>query len=85
VYPGLAQAELPVYRKPNIFSIFVVLPVILPPANRAKSKRAGHLERPVSTTGTAKAILSGHHMGLTEPREKLITSPALKECKHQDD
>jgi hypothetical protein len=83
VYPGLAQAELPVDRKPNFFSIFIVLPVVLPPANRAEAKRTGDVERLVSTARTAIAILSGHPVGLTEPREEQITSPALKESEHQ--
>jgi hypothetical protein len=84
VAAGLAQAQLPVHRKPNIFSIFIVLPIVLPPANRAKAKRAGNMERLISTTWAAKTILSSRHCRLTEPREEEITLPALKESEHQD-
>jgi hypothetical protein len=84
VAAGLAQAQLPVDRKPNIFSIFIVLAVVLPPANRAQAKRAGNLERLVPTAWTAKAILSGQPVRLAEPREEQITLPTLEESEHQD-
>ena len=83
VAAGLKQAQLPVDRKANIFSIFIVLAVVLPPANRAKAKRAGKLERLRSAAWTTKAILSGHHTGLTESRKEQITVPALEKSKHQ--
>ena len=84
VAAGLAQAQLPVDRKPNLFSIFIILPIVLPPANRTKGKRAGDVERPVSTAWAAKAILGGDHIGLTKPREEEITLPALTRGEHQD-
>ena len=83
VAAGLAQAQLPVDRKPNIFSIFIVLAVVLPPANRAKAKRAGKLERLRSAAWTTKAILRCHHVRLTETREEQITFPAVEKGKHQ--
>jgi len=83
VAAGLKQAQLPVDRKANIFSIFIVLAVVLPPANRAKAKRAGKLERLRSAAWTTKAILRCHHVRLTETREEQITFPAVEKGKHQ--
>jgi len=79
---GLAQTELAVHREPDHIGIVVVLPVILPPANRAKAKRAGGLERLVSTARAAKTVLCGHHIGLTMTRKQQITSPALDKGEH---
>jgi hypothetical protein len=80
--PGIAKAQVAVHRKPNFFSVFIILPVIFPPANRAKAQRAWSLERFVSAAGAAKPVLRAQHIGLTVPREKQITSPALEKSKH---
>jgi len=54
---SLGQAESAVHREPDIRGVFVFLPVILPPANRAKAQRLGRIQRLTSTAGTAKTSL----------------------------
>ena len=51
---GLRQAESAVHRKPDIRGVFVLLPVVFPPANRAQRQRLGRLQRLISTAWAAK-------------------------------
>jgi hypothetical protein len=72
---GLAQAQLPIHRQPDIASVVVLLPVILPPANRAKRKRAGRLQRPVSAAWATKSRLNGSHLRWTPTQTTRFTAP----------
>jgi len=55
---GFGQAEGAVYRQPDFRRIFVLLPVVLPPANRAQGQRFRRLQRLIST---AWAAITGLH------------------------
>ena len=54
---GVGQTEGAVYREPDIRGVFVLLPVILPPANRAKGHRLGRFQRFISAAWAAKTGL----------------------------
>jgi hypothetical protein len=58
----LVQAKLAVHRQPDLGSVRIFLPVIFPPANRAKPQSAGRIKRFVPATRTAIADfnLSAH-------------------------
>lgn len=58
VRPRLAQAQRSVHREPHIGGILILLPVVLPPANRAQLQSLRARQRPVSATWTA--ILVSH-------------------------
>ena len=55
--PRLAQAQLPIDRQPDFPGVLVFLPVVFPPAYRAKGQRAGRLQRSVSAAWAAKTSL----------------------------
>lgn len=56
VHARLAQAQRPVHREPDIGGILILLPVVFPPAHRAKLESLGRLKRPVPTTWTAISV-----------------------------
>ena len=53
--PGLVQAQLAVYREPDFRCVLVLLAIVFPPADGAKSERSGGFQSPVSTTRATKA------------------------------
>ena len=57
VRPGFTQAEIAVHGQAYFAGCVVFLAVVLPPADRAQSHRAGGLQRPVPTARTAKTTL----------------------------
>jgi hypothetical protein len=50
----LFKAQLPVYCKPDLGGVYVLLAVIFPPANGTEAHRAGRLKSLISATGTAE-------------------------------
>jgi hypothetical protein len=59
VFARFTQAEGAIHGEPHIAGIGVFLPIVLPPADRAQSQRAGVFERSESTTRAAKTSLHG--------------------------
>jgi len=49
----LVQAEVAVHRQPDFGGVGVLLPVILPPADRTQRQRAGRLQRPAPAARAA--------------------------------
>jgi hypothetical protein len=68
------QAQLTVHRQPNLGSVLVLLPVILPPAHGAQPQRRRSLQRPVSATRATKPRLHLHHQRWTPIRHTRITT-----------
>lgn len=54
--PGLGEAQLTVDGEVHVAGIVVLLPVVLPPAHRAKLKSLRSCKSPIPATWTAKLI-----------------------------
>jgi hypothetical protein len=52
--PGLVEAKVSVYRKPDLGGVLVLLPIVFPPADRAQGQRAGCNQSLASAARTAK-------------------------------
>lgn len=72
VCPGLDQAQLAIDREANLGRIHIFLPVILPPAHRAKRQRPRCFQRSATAARTAITSLpdfrQGVHMLVDESR-----------------
>lgn len=53
----LVKAEVAVHRQADIGGVRILLPIVLPPADRAQGERARRIERPQSAAWAAKTSL----------------------------
>lgn len=66
VLPGVTEAQLAVYGQPHIRGVGILLAVVFPPADGAKSHRVGGLQSLVTTAGTAKTSCDSLHVPMDE-------------------
>jgi len=57
VLAGIHQAEGAVHGQADIGRVFVILAIVLPPADRAQCKRVGRLQRLIPAARAAKTSL----------------------------
>lgn len=57
---SLVQAQLAVDRQPSLTGIDVILPVVLPPANRTQLQHAGSIQRLAAAARAAKPSLRSY-------------------------
>ena len=61
VHPCFGKAEFAVYGVVDLQGIVILLPIVLPPANRAQLHRARRFQRSESAAGASKAECHGPH------------------------
>jgi hypothetical protein len=83
VRAGLGQAQFAIHGQPGYGGILVVLPVVLPPADRAQLLRAGRFQRPVpAAKATETSLFGSPHERMDGEGERRVTWPMKTEAKN---